>query len=753
MNIERDLKRIAGVLACWSFTSLVVTGQLTWFTTVLIYALYGLVFWKRRLCERIKPHIWRIGNLLAIAAAVACARLDLGYTLVYGTAYLQLQQMIRARTVRDYSWLFAVSFFQLVLAGAVSSDLSFLIIVVIYLGLGVVAITLLTFKRGQAEVESTAHRLGGLGTPLFRSAGQEKRPLSVAAGHLVILPRPFFLWTAGTCLAVALLSVFFFIIIPRLAVRKTFMSLRAFDSPAVTGFSDQVYADGPASIQKDRTMVMWVWMEKTGDLLPSSPPPALRLRGVALDAFNGSRWFPGPWARTQAEMHMLNWSQRHFRVPFAYQIPPQSIRLVIEQDMHQTKWLFAPPFLSHIEVEGRAQVVFNPELHSIHAVNFSSERFRYHVHSYIEPTPAYITARVAAAAHLQTVSGDDALSDEWIMPEKMKKLYTLLPENMFDRKRLQALADQITLGAQTPYEKALRILRFFNESFTYSLTPEPAPSGSYVSHFLLRSRAGHCELMASGMAILCRLADLPARVVNGFYSTEYNSYQQFFYVRQNHSHTWVEVWLDGFGWLTFDPTPPSALLSEDVRLPLLSYLIEWWDSWTVLWRRYVVDYTLADQSRFFWRMRDLWETRYPHRGQDPLARWFNVQRWQRSARETSGERGYTWHGLSLAGLVAAWVIYRRQRRNGRLPSRQRRKAVPCRVAFYAQILAALARHGWRRRPDQTPAAFARAVLETRPDWSELAAVTDTYYRVRYGGDSLRPLEREKIESLLFRLRR
>ncbi len=60
------------------------------------------------------------------------------------------------------------------------------------------------------------------------------------------------------------------------------------------------------------------------------------------------------------------------------------------------------------------------------------------------------------------------------------------------------------------------------------------------------------------MVVLLRSTGVPARYVTGFLPGEYNDIGEDFIVRASDAHSWVEVYFPGYGWIPFDPTPPSA---------------------------------------------------------------------------------------------------------------------------------------------------------------------------------------------------
>ena len=57
------------------------------------------------------------------------------------------------------------------------------------------------------------------------------------------------------------------------------------------------------------------------------------------------------------------------------------------------------------------------------------------------------------------------------------------------------------------------------------------------------------------MALLCRSIGIPARYVTGYLVTEKNSETGRYIVREKDAHAFVEVYIAGYGWMTFDPTP------------------------------------------------------------------------------------------------------------------------------------------------------------------------------------------------------
>ena len=60
------------------------------------------------------------------------------------------------------------------------------------------------------------------------------------------------------------------------------------------------------------------------------------------------------------------------------------------------------------------------------------------------------------------------------------------------------------------------------------------------------------------MALMLRMAGIPARVAAGFSPGSYNKDTREYRVRDLDAHSWVEVWFTGIGWVPFDPTPARS---------------------------------------------------------------------------------------------------------------------------------------------------------------------------------------------------
>lgn len=141
------------------------------------------------------------------------------------------------------------------------------------------------------------------------------------------------------------------------------------------------------------------------------------------------------------------------------------------------------------------------------------------------------------------------------VPDDIAERYLQLPEDFSPR--VVELAQDVTAGAETPYDKAFALQQFFRdpELFSYSLEVQRGHGNSNIEDFLFENHAGYCEQFAGSFAAMARSIGLPSRVAVGFTPGDYDPATDTYTVTGKHAHAWPEVWLDGIGWLRFEPTP------------------------------------------------------------------------------------------------------------------------------------------------------------------------------------------------------
>jgi protein-glutamine gamma-glutamyltransferase len=126
--------------------------------------------------------------------------------------------------------------------------------------------------------------------------------------------------------------------------------------------------------------------------------------------------------------------------------------------------------------------------------------------------------------------------------------------------RSRAFAANLREQYSSDRDLAFAVLAYIQQqAFFYTLNP-PLLAEDRIDDFLFNTRQGFCEHYASSFTYLMRAAGVPARVVVGYQGAEHNRYEDYAMVYQYNAHAWSEIWLEGEGWVRFDPT---AVVSPD----------------------------------------------------------------------------------------------------------------------------------------------------------------------------------------------
>ena len=294
--------------------------------------------------------------------------------------------------------------------------------------------------------------------------------------------------------------------------------------------------------------------------------------------------------------------------------------------------------------------------------------------------------------------------------------YLQLPEALDPR--IAALADSLTAGIDNRYDQALAIQSWLH-TFGYTRTLPANARETSLEHFLFERRAGHCEYFSTAMVVMLRSIGIHARNVNGFLGGQWSQFGDYLAVTQNEAHSWVEVWFQGYGWVTFDPTPPGSgsVTSTSWLWPGRIFF----DGLQHRWNKWVLDYSLDEQVGIF---AGLFQERAPA---------------ESGAGSTGTERRNLW-GVTLLVLLAAagWMWARRGGPSGTAST-----------SLYLQLRAACARAGLGVTPGLTPLALVERVrAERAPAGRAAERIVDLYLRARYGGERLGESELREMRQAL-----
>lgn len=213
------------------------------------------------------------------------------------------------------------------------------------------------------------------------------------------------------------------------------------------------------------------------------------------------------------------------------------------------------------------------------------------------------------------------LTMDLVLPNGLRQKNLALPDYINPQAR--DLAHQWYAESASDQAFIERVLAWFNqEEFYYTLQPGQLTSDDGIDQFLFESRRGFCAHYASAFAFMMRSVGVPARVVAGYQGGELNQLGNYLQVRQYDAHAWVEVWLEGQGWVRQDPTAAvapsriesgifdalqaqndtgsiSSIAGKWQRMGLLTRLSLMSDFINYKWKSWVVDYNQDNQRNLF----------------------------------------------------------------------------------------------------------------------------------------------------------
>lgn len=294
-------------------------------------------------------------------------------------------------------------------------------------------------------------------------------------------------------------------------------------------------------------------------------------------------------------------------------------------------------------------------------------------------------------------------------------------------------AMKLTGDLTDPFEIYDRIQKHFQKDFVYTLDPPESPGGDPVVHFLVSSRAGHCEFFASAAALMLTARGIPSRLVTGSYGGEVGFLSTAVVVRGTNLHAWVEADLDGKGFSVLDPTPPAGIPSATTRASFFARLASIGREMEFFYDRRILGFDAFDQAQFLDAARQ------------SLG----------SAAEKAGRLGGFWKAhrteiirsaIGVAGaLLLIGFLGRRYRRQARMSPSTR---------AYVALRRLLARRIGGLSPAVPPAEVARLFGEKVPAGeADARALVTAYCESAFGGKPTDAETEAEIRERLKKLRK
>jgi len=343
---------------------------------------------------------------------------------------------------------------------------------------------------------------------------------------------------------------------------------------SISGFNESVSFDDMTNILQSDKVVMRV---------KTKYPPAY-YKGITLDYYDGTRFKNKTYFRHTGRKKYDQNGAMLIPTTFDKGFTGEERKYEFQVLPSKNKYLFIPDFSKSIDID---------------PPSFTVNR-----HGDLKKKQT-LTKNLQYTVYTEALTKPNSYLTQWpAMSEVIKDRYLQLPEVSEPVKKL---ASVITKDATSYYEIVQAVLNSFERrNYTYSLKSQHP--GNPLEDFLLRNKIGHCQFFAGAMVVLLRLNGVPARMVNGFTSGEYNEWGDHYTVRLKDAHSWVEVYAGNGIWIPKDPTPSApanwyTLAGLKGLFGQFTKIEEYLDS---KWQTYVLYYSRLDQFLMWTSLMNWW---------------------------------------------------------------------------------------------------------------------------------------------------
>jgi hypothetical protein len=534
---------------------------------------------------------------------------------------------------------------------------------------------------------------------LSHQAGARHQTLGDVVALIPTHGRRLWLPPARLMAVTAALGALIFLAFPRhQGVRAQGLGDRALEAQfALTGMAHRIELGAFEWLLEDPTPAIQVsWLDST-------PPDPVYLRGAALARLTqvNGRWQWNNHFPTPPEQRDIAPDERTSLLPG--EVPPGARGQRVELLDPDLRSLFALPWLVGVRSPQGGRLVGErggrwraPDLEHRWAI--------YEAWSDSMPGPG--------AGH-----GDRPLEDHLYVPGDL-------------RVRARGfLFERDLISSHDPVEqRAQAIIHHLRSDHQHSLDLREIRGDDRLSDFIFNGRAGNCEYFSSAMTILCRAVGIPARMVTGFHGGEIAADGSRLF-RRSDAHAWVEIWIDGRGWVLMDPTPADPLVAN-TNLGMWRPVSGMIGDVAGRWRYWVVRYEGAWHRRLIAS-----STEHADRFVTLLSGEPGVfVRFLEKFKRNLSEQPILWvliAGLLVLDLAAAW-IERRIRRHG-WPWKAPRVADP-REVLLRRMARAIDQRSRPRHTGETVAEYLWSVSRAAPNPvapAKLGRLIAHYYAWRF----------------------
>lgn len=351
-----------------------------------------------------------------------------------------------------------------------------------------------------------------------------------------------------------IITLSLFLLLPRFDIQSKLQPTQP--RMATTGFSDEVKL-GDFAHDLDSTVVMRIESIDADRRHFKQQIMNRYWRGVVLSQYQHHTW------KQRSSQKIRTWLAEQDVT--MHKIQPSSIQIALFREASDHPYIMLPNGLTTIQALHSDS--FQDDLGQFHFAQSPNRRLR-------------LVMQLAPLTHTSDIQIPSTI------PPQADEKNTHVPQV------IQTWVKD-TIAPNTPAEQALQQLNQTLHGWTYDLHVKldaQTPLASFI-----QMQRGHCELYASTLALAARSLGIPARIVNGYFGGEWNDTGHFLIIRQQHAHSWVEVWLNGH-WQRMDPTPASRWQLSSIQFPAWDQV---WETVKLTWYRYILEFQNQDRENLF----------------------------------------------------------------------------------------------------------------------------------------------------------
>jgi transglutaminase-like putative cysteine protease len=766
MHIQRQLQITMATIAVLG-TLLLSMGQRDLVLPLVMILAAGASVWLTdiRGLLRLNRTVANIAMLLAAAVSMRELIMYRGEMQAVGFArlliYLQIIVLFQKKDARSYWLLIMLSLLQVIVAALFSQGIVFGVMLIIYMLIASLGLTLLLFLRQWEEFLPVENPTPVSVPGRWPLAGQKSDFTRASAGGMDLgLGRELYSRLAGVGMRTIGVTVVLFIFLPRFGQVGWMGEIMG--NKQTVGFNDNVNLGEFGQIIENPGEVMRIRFYDQANGAPYDVHGPIYLRGAVLMNYKRGQWRVG---RPAVTLGITTLERRHNE-----RLPANLVRQeCIIEGLDRPELFYVAPY---VPVNSDIYItVDESRLRLLRSENLRGQRFRYQL-----GTTALVKGRQQLLTPIARGENYDAA------------LRTAAPDEENGLPNLARLAQSWIEESKLPREDRVGRARYLERKlalsgmFNYSLESQNRdPALDPIEDFVTKHRSGHCEFFATALTLMLRSQHIPARMVVGYCTDEWNEIGECYQVRQLHAHTWVECylrpsqiprelvhgedvwnWSKFGGWLQLDPTPEGRASSQAGWWSPIGNAFQWFD---YAWSYYVVELNYERQRNAIFRPIAQAFT-FLYKSVFDAQTWHNLFKRIGDALRLSGLPGVIAWGLLVAASLAGaallgflcWLARRLgdklwRRLSGRSP--KRRDGPRVEVAFYRRLEALLAARGLVRSAGQTQREFAcwagcsLAAVSGETGLALLPVrVAEAFYRVRFGRLPLDNAQAEAVEQSL-----